>query len=408
VLGLAPYAWTYLLGALALFGLTIVTEAAARRLAPAYRPALPWVGLFFALEWHLLWASMSGMETILHALIVTAALVLMMTSPHRHLLMGVLTGLSVWVRPDGLTLIGPLVVSMLLPRVPAGSRLRALGLYTLGLVALLLPYVLFNRHLGGVLMPNTFYAKQAEYAAWQHLAVPERLRQTVLQLLAGPAIILLPGVAISIATAALRRDWRLLAVATWMVGYIAMYVARLPPYQHGRYLMPAMPLMFLLGILGVLEYAQRVRDRARRLFMFTWKAALAVVAAAFLYLGARGFADDVGIIESEMVATARWSAENLPPGALVAAHDIGALGFFDQHQLLDLAGLISPEVVPFIRDEGQLAAFLDRRGADFLIAFPEFYPQLTSNLETVFVTGSPSTEVQGHPNMAIYRWRRAK
>ena len=60
-LHLAPYIWTYLLGGLALFGLSVVAELTARKIAPAYRPRYPWFGIFFALEWHLLWAAMSGM-----------------------------------------------------------------------------------------------------------------------------------------------------------------------------------------------------------------------------------------------------------------------------------------------------------------------------------------------------------
>ena len=46
-------------------------------------------------------------------------------------------------------------------------------------------------------------------------------------------------------------------------------------------------------------------------------------------------------------------AHNTPPDALIAAHDIGAVGYFGQRRLLDLAGLVSPEVIPFIRDEAQ-------------------------------------------------------
>ena len=57
------------------------------------------------------------------------------------------------------------------------------------------------------------------------------------------------------------------------------------------------------------------------------------------FLGARSYGEDVGLIQSEMVVTAKWVAANLPPDAIVAAHDIGALGYFDNHELIDLAGL---------------------------------------------------------------------
>ncbi len=94
-----------------------------------------------------------------------------------------------------------------------------------------------------------------------------------------------------------------------------------------------------------------------------------------------------------------------PTGALVAAHDIGALGYFDDHPLIDLAGLISPEAVPFIRDESRLRDFLDRRGADYLIAFPEFYPELTLGKKEVFQTSGEFSPKFGYENMVIYRWK---
>ena len=75
-LKLAPYAWTYLLGAAALWGISGLGEKTVRSLIPLYSPRFPWVGAAIALEWHLVWAAASGMETLLYALLVTAVLVL--------------------------------------------------------------------------------------------------------------------------------------------------------------------------------------------------------------------------------------------------------------------------------------------------------------------------------------------
>src|ERR1700690_4608252 len=83
-LGLAPYFWTYLIGALTLFGLGVLTEATARSLLLAYRPRVPWLGVFFVAEWHFLLAAMSGMETLLDALLLTSVLALLMTGSRRY------------------------------------------------------------------------------------------------------------------------------------------------------------------------------------------------------------------------------------------------------------------------------------------------------------------------------------
>ena len=70
----------------------------------------------------------------------------------------------------------------------------------------------------------------------------------------------------------------------------------------------------------------------------------------------------------------------------------------------DSAGVVSSDVIPFIRDEPQLAVYLNQRGADYLIAFPEFYPLLTGSAEPVFVTNSAITLTFGQKNMVVYLW----
>ena len=125
----------------------------------------------------------------------------------------------------------------------------------------------------------------------------------------------------------------------------------------------------------------------------------------FLFLGARAYAEDVELIETEMVTTAKWVAGNLAPEAVMAAHDIGALGYFDRHELIDLAGLESPEVIPFMRDEGELASYLDRRDADYLIAFPSLYPSLVRDLKVVFSSAGRIAPGLGQGNMSVYCWR---
>ena len=162
---LSPYIWTYFLGAVTLVVLAVISEWAVRQLVDSYRPRFPWVGIFIAFEWHLAWAAMSGMETLLHGLIVTTVLILLMTNTPRYLTLGLLTGLAAWVRPDGLTLLGPVLMTILFTHQDPRSRLVALTRYLIGFGSLFVPYLLFNLAIGGMPMPNTFYAKQAEYAS---------------------------------------------------------------------------------------------------------------------------------------------------------------------------------------------------------------------------------------------------
>jgi hypothetical protein len=402
---LAPYVWTYMLGGITLFCISLLAEQTIRKLIPDYRPSFPWIGIFFTLEWHLLWAAMSGMETLLQALLILVIITLLITGSHRYLILGLLTGLSVWIRPDGLTLIGPVLVTLLIVEETLHKKRNALISYFIGFGSLFIPYLLFNLWLSKTPMPNTFYAKQTEYALWQSQPVLYRLGIMVLQVGSGPSVLLIPGVIGFVVLAIRRRAWSLLSAVIWCFGYLLLYILRLPAYQHARYLMPAMPILFLIGWLGYIEFTfSTLFGRNHWLIKSVWQISLAILTISFVVLGAVSYGQDVGLIRSEMVVTANWVNKNLPSTAIIAAHDIGALGYFDDHELIDLAGLVSPEVIPIMRDETKLAKFLDEKKANYLISFPVFYPKLAGSLTSVFSSGGKFAPSIGEKNMTVYIW----
>jgi len=403
-LGLAPYGWTYMLGVLSLFLLSLVCERSARRISLAYRPRLPWVGILITLEYHLVWAAGSGMETLFHAFLVTAALSVLAGS-RRYLLAGLLIVLSVWVRPDGITLLAPAFLAALLVETTWKDRLRAMGNLLLGFSMLFIPYLFLNLLLAGTPWPSTFYAKQAEYAELLQVNIFERFGRLLLQPLIGVGLSLSLGFILFLADAWKRRRWGLLAGMAWTFAFVALYAIRLPViYQYGRYLIPAMPIFLTCGLLGLLTYIPRPVPRWLWTFDTAWRLLTVALLLLFYAIGAGAFAQDVAVIESEMVAVASWVSANVPSEALVAAHDIGALGYFGGHELVDMAGLVSPEVIPFIRDEARLAAYLDERGADYLVTFPDWYPLLTSGLQPLYESGGDFAPRQGQENMVVYPW----
>ena len=178
-------------------------------------------------------------------------------------------------------------------------------------------------------------------------------------------------------------------------------------YQHGRYVIPVMPVYFIIGFAGIFQWTSNTGDGLlSRVISKAWVGIGVLVVVMFWLLGAKAYADDVAVIESEMVAIAHWVNQNTPEDALIAAHDIGAIGYFGDRDLVDLAGLISPDVIPFIREEDQLAAFLDSKSVDYLITFPEWYPSLVNRATLIFQTDGNFSPSLGGENMAVYKWSR--
>ncbi len=405
-LKLSPYFWTFFLGGLLLFCLAGLAELAMRALFPEYRGVIPWVGLLVAFEWHLVWASVSGMETLLHALIIFSLLFLLIKQSSKWLLMGILAGVSVWVRPDGVTLLGPVIFTALFSLSTWKIRTRAIFSTIFGFAVFIFPYLLFNLVVAGTALPTTFYAKQAEYAAWQASPILLRVGTALLQVFTGPGLILLPGALIAAVWTIRRKKWGYIAAILWLVGYMGIYLVRLPAYQHGRYLMPVMPVYFFIGLVGFFQVFLdgKAKKQGWWFVKTVWSGVIAMVCAGFWFLGMQSYSEDVRYIESEMVETAKWVAANLPANSLIAAHDVGALGYFGNHKLVDMAGLISPEVIPFLRNETALKDYLDSKRVEYLVTFPDFYPRLTAGLRSIFSTGASYSPSQGGTNMEVFRW----
>ena len=395
--------WTFALGAGMLGG----TAWAAQRLTAGLFPdarRLAWmVGGFCVLEWHLAWAAFSGMETLLFAA-MSLILLERWLRGGRGWDMGLAAGLLTLTRPEGI-LLAALVGAAMAVRGPRQGRWLGFGA---GLAALLLPYLAFHWAVAGSPFPNTLYAKQAEYAILGGKALPLRLAEVAWAPLIGAQLLLAPGFAYAVMHLARRRRWAEVVPALWWAAFIGLYAWRLPvAYQHGRYLIPSIPILVAYGGWGTWRLVRRC---PLPLLGRAWAISIGLLLAIFWALGAQAYASDVRIINSEMVQTARWIRQETPQEAVVAAHDIGALGYHGQRMVLDLAGLVTPEVIPFIREEDRLLEFMRLRSADYLVAFPSWYPWLASRpeMERVYEGTEPWAIEEGGDHMAVYRIRWAR
>ncbi|HOA24878.1 MAG TPA: hypothetical protein PK801_12360 [Aggregatilineales bacterium] len=375
------YVWTQLAGFASLVAAAL---GAARVFDDDHLGLSLAVGLAVALEWHMVWAAASGMETAFFA----ALLVWFWHWLRRHdprvtghrwqdgLKLGVWGGVLMLARPEGVLALGVAGLYGLLCPGPLRDRLHWGAAAGAGFALLLVPFFGFNFATSGSIWPNTFYAKQTEYSVIYSQPYLLRLGRQIGVMFVGALALLLPGIIAEIwERVRARTDLVGLAPLAWVLLHWAMYAARLPvTYQHGRYAIPVVPVLTLYGIRGMLRLA---RPRSPSLPIRTLSRAW-LLAAALLFpltvaaFGAPAYASDSAFIQSEMVATARWVEENVPAGAALAVHDIGAIGYFSPRPLVDLAGLVSPDVVEIMHDAEGLAEYIVASGAKYLIVFPNW------------------------------------
>ncbi|MDX1436190.1 MAG: hypothetical protein R3335_05225, partial [Anaerolineales bacterium] len=309
LLAIRPEIFAAFLGWITLIALAYVANWGFRSLAPGYGKWGPIIAVLLVFEWHLVWAAGSGMETLFAGLIITTALLWLLEDNIRWPLFGLLIGFGFWVRPDIVTLLGPALLALLLGNETAARKAIQTGQLLLGFGLLGGLYFGFNLVIGGALWPNTFYAKQAEYQVLQELPFWQRYLDEAFLPMVGVGILVLPGFILMLAAGLNNRRWPLLAGIIWWFGYIGLYAWRLPvTYQHGRYLMPAMPIYFIWGAAGLaLLIAWMTSGPSNRALAYraagkVWGISAGIVLGFFWVLGARSFSQDIGVIETEMVA----------------------------------------------------------------------------------------------------------
>jgi hypothetical protein len=112
-------------------------------------------------------------------------------------------------------------------------------------------------------------------------------------------------------------------------------------------------------------------------------------------------------IDAMQVHLGRWVDEHLPRGGAIAVNDIGAIAYVSRREIIDLVGLVSPDVLRYRRaGETEVLRYLLERCPGHVIVFPEWYPQMTARrdlLEPIYRVRLEHNTVAGADEMVVYR-----
>jgi len=355
----------------------------------------------------------SGMETSLFLALIAAAFSAWSRGEAPRA--AAVIGLAVWVRPEALILAGVFAIDALLER--RAPRRAGAGIAIL--LALVAGYAFFNRATGGVFLPNTLAAKAAYYAgrpffqflfddvagtfaAGWLLLIPFAIFQAVRELprILRPRAASPPGPDPPFDATSMRAE------VGWAIALPLAYGLVLPfSHRFNRYLLPALPAVAIAGVAGlrVAVASATWKQRAVVWRLVATGAAIVLLGAQWLYFGSSP-AEYVRVSRYQLarhVRTGRWLAEHTPPDAVIATHDVGAIGYYSNRRIVDMAGLITPEVVPHLHKPDYFP-FLDslfvRQHVTRLAVLDEWQP--VDNVMPLF-EADPTPEV-----MHVYPWRR--
>jgi len=259
-----------------------------------------------------------------------------------------------------------------------------------------LPWMLFCISQNGTIFPNPTAAMLGSAAErpgilsflydWAVERGPQSLEQ-MYQGLGGPAGIhgwfdLVPWAVLPVIWSLLVFRFSAAGVpALFIVLHLALALAGTRQLgEAGRFYMLDLAFVYVLAVLMIRDIAERLKRRSALLAA----AAAVLPTVAVLLLQATGVIFCQAVYQSlntrcfyGTFSVAQWIKTNLPPDAVVATYEPGALRFLTGCRVLDLTGRVEPHI---LRYRGADLDSLIVSGADYVID-PGFMTQLGFNAE---------------------------
>lgn len=355
----------------ALSGLSFLVVAAVllREAQTVGRAPEAWLGGTLLVTASFLWVLQGGEGMAMLALLLLAA----RWGTSRPVLAGLLAGLAVWFRPEAAVAAGLLAILVWRERKRLPWRLAAAAAAVV-LLGVLLAWWYF-----GTPIPNSLAAKRALAAGsaglrfwpqsvelarrhagrlWPAVVGLGLLGQSPLLRAGGRCLRLLSCFALSLAVlypllGVAYAPWYVLPMAAALLYGLAFLIGFLARWGIGAGAAAA-PAGRVLALAGALAACAPVAfslapAEARRLHRFSWPPNMRAYREA-----------------------AAWLKAHAPPAATVSYYEVGALGYFSDRTVIDMVGVVTPELLPYVQRRDFAGAFLARPG-DFAL-HPDWDP----------------------------------
>lgn len=227
----------------------------------------------------------------------------------------------------------------------------------------------------GTIIPNTALAKAFVKPAFsEYFVILKKIGSVLLSGYFTEILFILLGLALLVLN--LKRNWALVfsdvkryfVLYSWILA-VPLFHLTYTVYTGGRYMLIITVLLVILGLKALKSSLAHLNQGqgTRKIFVFVVPLLFLhlVLLNLFLYPRAR----DGGIISIREVHIyiGKWLSEHTPKEATVAIYDIGAVGYYSNRKIIDLAGLINPEALRYKRK----FEYMIRRKPDYYVGAEE-------------------------------------
>ena len=399
--------------------------------------------LIVILSGNLLWYALSGMETML--MLALALLWVIFFSQKRYILSGIITGLLILTRIEGLMFLVLGLLFVVRNHGFKGSLKPALQL-VLFTIPFMLPTIILNLAVAGEIYPTTMAGKKWLYdmggsfintspkralrfiISWiftlvQNSWMPEFMDRPITVFNSFLAILVnkrIPQPVINpypiwtqlsfyfvglfflfMALAGMidvvKRRWgnlksrsplsRIEYLLVYFLSLNLLYLMVLPTKGHGgRYQAVNFIIAGLFLVAGITQTAFLKKlwgEKGKKIILTV----LFVIYGVSCITWSKIYANTVKHVNEVHVAAGKWMKENLPPETIIGVFDVGAIKYISELPVVDIAGLTDREALNYVL-EGNITGILEKRKAEYLVMVEDYTLIKSAGPEKLFSNSS--------------------
>ncbi len=354
---------SFLLSAWLIFRLMMESPVAKRPLDPLFEQggehqAMWWIALLVTLAYSvtgaMVWAAVSGMETMLFVLAVLLSLYTYQRGNPKH--MAWAGAFAALTRPEGMIIALSLTLILLFRR----RRAKQFSLWDFLPFFAIYIQPLVNFAMTGSVSASGNQAKSILYDVT--IPMDERISKVFDQwvrmlgeLVFGAndvdgvyitiivAFLAMLAIFVSLRTSLSKKELRPAVLAVVWILLLSAAISTLDTafWHFKRYQLPMMALLFPLA--GSMLFGFISIGVVNRRWMIAIAALILFFQANTTLDFAGRYHDNIGVVHDQQLAMARWVDQNLPEDARVGVHDVGVMAYIGNRKVYDVVGLTTPD-----------------------------------------------------------------
>ncbi|MEO8663918.1 MAG: hypothetical protein ABI462_00365 [Ignavibacteria bacterium] len=376
--------------------------------------------LILSLDKWMIFFAASGMETTLFACVLVA-------SAHFYrekklTCLSISLSMIIWIRLEGIIFIGAILADQFFSimfnkdfirdNCITKKNFRKCVAMSAPVIISISAYMLMNLYLSGTLFPNTFYAKKIFYS-------PEFMSRDYFLTTEVPGLfingsykILLPGFIFSLIILSVdlfkKKKNSNFPYFIFIFLFIFAYCYEMPyAGQMGRYLIPLVPFYIIISVSGLFRLFICINKYYKQESVINF-AFYFLFLLMFYYCGKDLqnnlflYSKECDYIEQSHIKPAKWIFKNSMPGDIVATHEIGAVGFYSDRKIIDIAGLVTPELIDKLSDEnyvGLMQQYLNKNNVKYFATLSNWCKVVNAN--PVY---SGNIDAPGYESFDVYKY----